>query len=116
MTLPENVRPLPKKFTFAMAVAAPTIQKELGLSIVEMPMILTVYFRTYAVGQRPAGRLAGRIGSRTVLSGTSARWSLMMIVTPFGATFAWLFGCRRVSGGARTVCARGHACATAIAS
>jgi hypothetical protein len=28
----------------AMTVAAPTIQKEFGLSIVEMSMILTVYF------------------------------------------------------------------------
>jgi ACS family glucarate transporter-like MFS transporter len=48
----------------AMTVAAPTIQKELGLSIVEMSMILTVYFWTYAIGQVPAGRMAERVGSR----------------------------------------------------
>src|ERR1700741_629487 len=71
----------------AMTVAAPTIQKELGLSIVEMSMILTVYFWSYAIGQVPAGRLAERVGSRKVLFGTSALWSLMMIATPFGATF-----------------------------
>lgn len=86
----------------AMTVAAPTIQKELGLSIVEMSMILTVYFWAYAIGQMPAGRMAERIGSRKVLFGTSAMWSLMMIVTPFGATFAWLFGCRLVLGGAQS--------------
>lgn len=86
----------------AMTVAAPTIQKELGLSIVEMSMILTVYFWAYAVGQMPAGRLAERIGSRKVLFGTSAVWSLMMIITPFGATFAWLLGCRLVLGGAQS--------------
>lgn len=86
----------------AMTVAAPTIQKELGLSIVEMSMILTVYFWAYAVGQMPAGRMAEKIGSRKVLFGTSALWSLMMIVTPFGATFSWLFGCRLVLGGAQS--------------
>lgn len=86
----------------AMTVAAPTIQKELGLSIVEMSMILTVYFWTYAIGQVPAGRLAERIGSRKVLASTSAVWSLMMMATPFGSTFAWLFGCRLVLGGAQS--------------
>ena len=86
----------------AMTVAAPTIQKEFGLSIVEMSMILTVYFWTYALGQIPAGRLAERRGSRNVLFTTSVLWSAMMIVTPLGATFAWLFGCRAVLGGAQS--------------
>ncbi|MCA3834963.1 MAG: MFS transporter, partial [Burkholderia sp.] len=86
----------------AMAVAAPTIQGELGLSIVEMSMILTIYFWAYAIGQIPAGRAAERFGSRRVLFGTSALWSLMMIVTPFGGSFAWLFGCRLVLGGAQS--------------
>ena len=86
----------------AMAVAAPTIQNELGLSIVEMSMILTIYFWAYAIGQLPAGRAAERFGSRRVLFGTSALWSLMMIVTPLGTSFAWLFGCRLVLGGAQS--------------
>lgn len=86
----------------AMAVAAPTIQNELGLSIVEMSMILTIYFWAYAIGQMPAGRAAERFGSRKVLFGTSALWSLMMIVTPLGTSFAWLFGCRLVLGGAQS--------------
>lgn len=86
----------------AMTVAAPTIQNEFGLSIVQMSLILTVYFWTYALGQMPAGRLAEQIGSRKVLFGTSVLWSLMMIVTPFGSTFAWLFGCRATLGGAQS--------------
>jgi ACS family glucarate transporter-like MFS transporter len=86
----------------AMTVAAPTIQKELGLSIVEMSMILTIYFWSYAIGQIPAGRMAERVGSRKVLFATSGVWSLMMMVTPLGATFAWLFGCRLVLGGAQS--------------
>src|SRR5471032_2646663 len=86
----------------AMTIAAPTIQKELGLSLVEMSVILTIYFWTYALGQVPAGRLAERHGSRKVLFGTSALWSLMMIVTPFGAGFNWLVGCRALLGGAQS--------------
>lgn len=86
----------------AMAVAAPTIQSELGLSIVEMSMILTIYFWAYAIGQMPAGRAAERFGSRNVLFGTSALWSIMMLVTPLGTSFAWLFGCRLVLGGAQS--------------
>jgi ACS family glucarate transporter-like MFS transporter len=86
----------------AMTIAAPTIQKELGLSLVEMSVILTIYFWTYALGQVPAGRLAERHGSRKVLFATSALWSLMMIVTPFGAGFSWLVGCRALLGGAQS--------------
>lgn len=86
----------------AMAVAAPTIQNELGLSIVEMSMILTIYFWAYAIGQIPAGRAAERFGSRKVLFGTSTLWSLMMLATPLGTSFAWLFGCRLVLGGAQS--------------
>src|SRR5476649_441442 len=71
----------------AMTVAAPTVQKEFGLSLVQMSVILTVYFWTYALGQVPAGRLAERVGSRKVLFGTSILWSTMMIVTPLGGTF-----------------------------
>lgn len=86
----------------AMTVAAPTIQKEFGLSIVEMSLILTVYFWTYALGQIPAGRMAEDKGSRKVLFSTSVLWSLMMIVTPLGSTFGWLFGCRAILGGAQS--------------
>jgi MFS transporter, ACS family, glucarate transporter len=86
----------------AMTVAAPTIQNQLGLSIVEMSLILTAYFWTYALGQVPAGRLAERIGSRKVLFCTSTLWSLMMVITPFGTTFAWLLGSRLVLGGAQS--------------
>ncbi|CAN7759143.1 MFS transporter [Caballeronia sp. LjRoot29] len=86
----------------AMTIAAPTIQKELGLSLVEMSVILTIYFWTYALGQVPAGRLAERHGSRKVLFGTSALWSLMMIVTPLGVGFSWLVGCRALLGGAQS--------------
>jgi ACS family glucarate transporter-like MFS transporter len=86
----------------AMTVAAPTVQKEFGLSLVEMSVILTVYFWTYALGQVPAGRLAERVGSRKVLFGTSILWSTMMIVTPLGGTFYWLFGCRALLGGAQS--------------
>jgi len=86
----------------AMTVAAPTVQKEFGLSLVQMSVILTVYFWTYALGQVPAGRLAERVGSRKVLFGTSILWSTMMIVTPLGGTFNWLFGCRALLGGAQS--------------
>ncbi|HWX33281.1 MAG TPA: MFS transporter [Steroidobacteraceae bacterium] len=84
----------------AMTVAAPTIQKEFGLTIVEMSLILTVYFWTYALGQIPAGRMAEDKGSRKVLFSTSVLWSIMMMVTPLGSTFNWLFGCRAILGGA----------------
>jgi ACS family glucarate transporter-like MFS transporter len=86
----------------AMTVAAPTIQKEFGLTIVEMSLILTVYFWTYALGQIPAGRMAEDKGSRKVLFSTSVLWSIMMMVTPLGSTFNWLFGCRAILGGAQS--------------
>jgi len=97
----------------AMTIAAPTIQKELGLSLVEMSVILTVYFWAYALGQVPAGRMAERHGSRKVLAGTSALWSFMMILTPLGVGFNWLVGCRALLAGpsrptGRAACSRSN--------
>lgn len=86
----------------AMSVAAPKIQEALGLSIVEMSIVLTVYFWAYSIGQVPMGRLTERMGSRHVLFGTSVLWSLMMIVTPLGTTFGWLLFCRLLLGGAQS--------------
>ncbi|MGG1948221.1 MFS transporter [Trinickia sp. NRRL B-1857] len=86
----------------AMSVAAPVVQKELGLSLVDMSLILTIYFWAYALGQIPAGRVAERIGPRRVLFVTSVAWSVIMAVTPLRATFGWLLGCRALLGGAQS--------------
>ncbi|RKP44151.1 MFS transporter [Trinickia fusca] len=86
----------------AMSVAAPIVQKELGLSLVDMSLILTIYFWAYALGQVPAGRAAERIGPRKVLFITSVAWSVVMAATPLRASFGWLLGCRALLGAAQS--------------
>ncbi|WDD95765.1 MFS transporter [Burkholderia sp. FERM BP-3421] len=86
----------------AMSIAAPVVQKELGLSLVDMSIILTAYFWTYALGQLPAGRLAELFGPRRVLFSTGIAWSLVMVATPLRATWGWLLGCRALLGAAQS--------------
>ena len=57
----------------AMTVAASTIQKEFGLTIVEMSLILTVYFWTYALGQNRVLEVLGISQVRIWLRGRSWR-------------------------------------------
>lgn len=68
----------------ALVVAAPTVQKEYGFSLVEMSLILTSFSWTYAALQVPAGWLAQKYGPRKALAWANLVWSIMTIVTPFG--------------------------------
>ncbi len=68
----------------AIVVAAPTIQHEYGLSLVQMSLVLTSFSWTYAALQVPAGWLAQRVGPRRALAGASLLWSVLTLATPFG--------------------------------
>ncbi len=81
-----------------IVVAAPTIQKEYGFSLVQMSLILTSFSWTYAFLQVPAGWLAERIGPRRALYWANALWSLLTAATPLGFSITSFVGIRMLLG------------------
>jgi ACS family glucarate transporter-like MFS transporter len=82
----------------ALVVAAPTVQKEYGFSLVEMSLILTSFSWTYAAMQLPAGWLTQRLGPRRALAWANLFWSVLTLATPFAHSFAGFIGLRALLG------------------
>jgi MFS family permease len=64
-----------------MASAIPFIARDLHLSPLRMGEVLSAFFVGYSVMQIPGGVLADRFGSRAVLTGAVAWWSVMTALT-----------------------------------
>jgi ACS family glucarate transporter-like MFS transporter len=82
----------------AMVVAAPTIQKEYGFSLVDMSLILTSFSWTYAFLQVPAGWLAEKLGPRRALYWANTLWSVLTAATPLGFSLFSFVGIRALLG------------------
>ena len=81
-----------------LAVAAPVIEKALGIGHAEMGFILSGFFWTYAVMQLPAGWFADRFGARIALPIAVGWWSIFTALTAVTTTVAGMFGCRLLLG------------------
>lgn len=81
-----------------LAIAAPHMKQDLGLSDVEMGLILGAFFWSYALLQIPAGRLLDRFGARAGFAVAVAWWSLATAFTAAGRSMATLFGIRLLLG------------------
>lgn len=64
-----------------IAVAAPEMSRELGLTSIQMGYVFAVFALAYAIFEIPAGWLGDRIGQRKVLTRIVACWSLFTILT-----------------------------------
>jgi ACS family glucarate transporter-like MFS transporter len=82
----------------ALVVAAPIVQREYHFSLVEMSLILTSFFWTYAALQVPAGWLAEKFGPRRALAWANGAWSLLTMATPLGFSVASFIGIRALLG------------------
>ena len=71
-----------------LSIAGPTVQKEFGLSDVQLGYVFTAFFCSYALFQAPGGRLADRFGPRRVLA-LGILWS-SLVTTLTGAVPAVL--------------------------
>ena len=93
-----------------LAVAAPFIEKELGIGPAQMGFILSGFFWTYAFMQIPFGWFADRIGARLALPIAVGWWSIFTAATAAVSSVAGLFGCRLMLGigeaGAYPSCAK----------
>lgn len=82
-----------------MAVIAPVIQKQYGLSLIEMSLVMTAFFWAYAPSNIPAGIFAQKYGPRKGMAIASSWWSVMTLLMPFGmAIFPLLLTMRFMLG------------------
>lgn len=69
----------------AISIALAQIGKDFNLQAADLGIVISAFFLGYAVMQVPGGWLADRIGSKYVVIGTIAMWSLFTVTT----SFAW---------------------------
>lgn len=81
-----------------LSAAAPKIQAEYGLSPMEMGVVLSAFFWSYALLQLPAGYLADRYGQKKTLGFAVVWWSLATAVTGIATGFKSLVGLRVALG------------------
>lgn len=81
-----------------LSAAAPKIQAEFGLSPMEMGVVLSAFFWSYALLQLPAGYLADRYGQKKTLGLAVVWWSLATAVTGVATGFKSLVGLRVALG------------------
>jgi MFS transporter, ACS family, D-galactonate transporter len=93
-----------------LAVAAPSMQRELAIDPAMMGLILSGFFWTYSVMQMPFGWFADRVGARISLAVAVVWWSLFTALTAAARTVATLMGARLLLGvgeaGAYPSCAK----------
>ncbi|KMQ79877.1 D-galactonate transporter [Candidatus Burkholderia pumila] len=93
-----------------LAVAAPQIEKALGIGPAEMGFILSGFFWTYALMQMLFGWFVDRVGARIALPLAVGCWSLFTVLTAAATSVAGMFGCRLMLGvgeaGAHPSCAK----------
>lgn len=87
----------------AMTVAAPIIQKDLHLTLVQMSWILTAFHWAYAVCSIPAGIFTAWIGARVALLIANIAWSVLTLAIPFAGNVGLLTGLRFALGGFQAV-------------
>jgi ACS family hexuronate transporter-like MFS transporter len=74
----------------AMAVAAPTLFQEFGLTKADYGWITSGFLFAYAIGQALAGRMIDRYGTKRTLSFAVIAWSLVGMLHMLGRGF-WSF-------------------------
>jgi len=77
-----------------LAIANPLIRGDLGLSPVEMGVLLSAFSWSYALAQLPTGALVDRVGPRFLLGAGMVLWSLAQAVGGF-VTNLWQFATAR---------------------
>jgi sugar phosphate permease len=81
-----------------LAVANPLIREDLGLSIVDMGLLLSAFLWAYAFAQLPAGALADRLGPRLMLPMSLGLWSIAQALGGVISNFTQFFAARVLLG------------------
>ena len=81
-----------------LSAAAPHLQSEFHLGAMEMGIVMSAFFWSYALLQLPAGMLADRVGQKIVLGMAVFWWSLATAVTGLASGFKSLVALRVMLG------------------
>ncbi|WP_322047983.1 MFS transporter [Paraburkholderia sp. J67] len=81
-----------------LSAAAPRIQSEFHLDAIQMGIVMSAFFWSYALLQLPAGLLADRFGQKKVLGFAVLWWSIATAMTGFASGFRSLVGLRVALG------------------
>ena len=82
----------------AIAMAAPAMQADLGLSDRQLGFVFSAFTLAYALFEVPSGWLADRFGARWMLTRIVLWWSAMTAATGAATGFASLLGIRWLFG------------------
>lgn len=82
----------------ALSIANTSVQKDLGITPVEMGMMLSAFSIAYAFAQLPMGALIDRLGSKLALGGSLILWSLAQAAFGLFSGFHQLVGLRVLLG------------------
>src|SRR3954469_17909333 len=82
----------------AIGTLAPQIRHDPGLSAVEMGWVFTVFQLAYGLFEIPTGRLAGRVGTRSVLTRIVLWGSAMTMATAAAFNFTTMLAVRFLFG------------------
>ncbi len=85
-----------------ISVAAPSMQKDLGLSAIEMGWVFTAFYVAYAIFEIPAAWAGDRWGQRRTLIRIVGGWSVFTMLTGFARGFGSLLLIRFLFGAAES--------------
>ena len=81
-----------------LAVGNPLIRQDLGLSTVDMGLLLSAFLWAYAFAQLPAGALVDRLGPRRLLTLGMTLWSVAQLLGGLVRGFGEFFAARMLLG------------------
>lgn len=81
-----------------IAIALPSIGKTFHLNPVEVGLIMSAFFLTYALLQIPGGLLGDRFGSKKVMTWALAAWSVFTALTGAASSYIGLLIVRTLFG------------------
>ena len=81
-----------------IAVSAPSIQRDFGLSPAELGLLFSGFAWTYAAAQIPGGIVLDRLGTRRVLPWSILLWSIATLTQGFAAGLRSFLGMRMLLG------------------
>ncbi|RRV10086.1 MFS transporter [Pseudomonas sp. v388] len=82
----------------ALSIANTSIQKDLGISPIQMGVMLSAFSIAYAFSQLPLGALIDRLGSKLALGGSLIVWSLAQAAFGLFSSFHQLVALRVLLG------------------
>jgi ACS family D-galactonate transporter-like MFS transporter len=81
-----------------LAIASPQIEREFGLTSVQMGYIFSAFGWTYALAQIPGGRFLDLVGAKLTYFIAIMGWSVATLLQGFSSGFTSLFGLRAITG------------------